>query len=54
MSNGERSDCLTETWAKRYDIMGKSNAEDVVDEFFTMFHEMLLLDKEMCHLEDME
>lgn len=54
MNNGERADCLTDVWKHRYDIMLKSDSTDVVSEFFTMYHEMLLLDKDMCHLEDLE
>lgn len=52
MNNEERTKVLSEVWNSRYDIMLKSDAEDVVDEFFCTFHEMLLEDKELCQKEN--
>ena len=52
MSKEERTKILSEVWDSRYDIMFKSKADDVVDEFFSMYHEMLLEDKELCQKEN--
>ena len=48
MNQEERTKLLTEIWDLRYEIMMKSNADDVVDEFFCLYYEMLLEDKELC------
>lgn len=52
MPYDERTKVLTEVWESRYIIMNASDADDVVDEFFCMFHEMLLEDKELCQREN--
>lgn len=51
MTECERTQVIKETWKNRYDIMIKSESDDVVGEFFSLFHEMLLEDKELCQKE---
>ena len=51
MNEEERTKVLTEVWDNRYNIMLNSKADDVVDEFFCIFHEMLLEDKDLCQKE---
>ena len=51
MTEPQRTKVLEHVWDSRYDIMLNSKADDVVDEFFCIFHEMLLEDKDLCQKE---
>lgn len=53
MTYSQRTVVLEKIWDLRYDIMLKSEADDVIDEFFCMYHELLLDDKEISIKENL-